>query len=98
MTFEKGSTPVVIAPIRAGVILSGGPEPGGRNVIAGLFIAIKSIHPESSLIGFLKGPDGPLTNKGMEIDAQAPRELPQHRQVQTSSVPAARSSNLTLIF
>ena len=70
VTFEKGSAPAATSPIRVGVILSGGPAPGGHNVIAGLFDAIKSIHPESSLIGFLNGPDGLLTNKGIEIDAK----------------------------
>jgi pyrophosphate--fructose-6-phosphate 1-phosphotransferase len=70
VTFEKGSAPAAASPIRVGVILSGGPAPGGHNVIAGLFDAIKSIHPESSLIGFLNGPDGLLTNKGIFIDAQ----------------------------
>ena len=70
VTFEKGTASVAASPIRVGVILSGGPAPGGHNVIAGLFDAIKSIHPESSLIGFLNGPDGLLTNKGIEIDAK----------------------------
>lgn len=70
VTFEQGSAvPATASPIRVGVILSGGPAPGGHNVIAGLFDAIKAIHPESSLIGFLNGPDGLLTNKGVEIDA-----------------------------
>jgi len=70
VTFENGTAAAATSPIRVGVILSGGPAPGGHNVIAGLFDAIKSIHPESSLIGFLNGPDGLLTNKGIVIDAQ----------------------------
>ena len=69
VAFESGSTPVASAPIRVGVILSGGPAPGGHNVIAGLFDAIKQIHPDSSLTGFRNGPDGLLTNNGIEIDA-----------------------------
>lgn len=65
----EGSAPAVSAPLRVGVILSGGPAPGGHNVIAGLFDALKQIHPDSSVFGFLNGPDGLLKNKGMELDA-----------------------------
>ena len=69
VAFAEGSSEAKSTPIRVGVILSGGPAPGGHNVIAGLFDAIKQIHPESSLIGFRNGPDGLLTNNGTEIDA-----------------------------
>lgn len=69
VSFESASSAPAASPIRVGVILSGGPAPGGHNVIAGLFDAIKQIHPESSLIGFRNGPDGLLTNNGIEIDA-----------------------------
>ena len=69
VTFSTGSGAAKSSPIRVGVILSGGPAPGGHNVIAGLFDAIKQIHPDSSLIGFRNGPDGLLTNNGTEIDA-----------------------------
>ncbi|MFM8364512.1 MAG: 6-phosphofructokinase, partial [Verrucomicrobiota bacterium] len=69
VTFETGPSTASASPIRVGVILSGGPAPGGHNVIAGIFDAIKQIHPESSLIGFRNGPDGLLTNNGIEIDA-----------------------------
>ena len=69
VSFSSGSGETKSSPIRVGVILSGGPAPGGHNVIAGLFDAIKQIHPESSLIGFRNGPDGLLTNNGTEIDA-----------------------------
>ena len=33
-------------PMRLGVVLSGGPAPGGHNVIAGLFHAAKRAHPD----------------------------------------------------
>ena len=69
VTFSAATAELKSSPIRVGVILSGGPAPGGHNVIAGLFDAIKQIHPESSLIGFRNGPDGLLTNNGTEIDA-----------------------------
>ena len=69
VSFSSGTDAAKPAPIVVGVILSGGPAPGGHNVIAGIFDAIKQIHPESSLIGFRNGPDGLLTNNGTEIDA-----------------------------
>ena len=52
-----------------GVILSGGPAPGGHNVIAGIFDAIKSANAESRLIGFRGGPGGLVDDKAVEIDA-----------------------------
>ena len=70
VSFSSGTDAANPAPIVVGVILSGGPAPGGHNVIAGIFDAIKQIHPESSLIGFRNGPDGLLTNNGTEIDAK----------------------------
>jgi len=70
VSFSSGTEAAKTAPIVVGVILSGGPAPGGHNVIAGIFDAIKQIHPESSLIGFRNGPDGLLTNNGTEIDAK----------------------------
>jgi diphosphate-dependent phosphofructokinase len=55
------------APLRVGVVLSGGQAPGGHNVIAGLFDAIKQMNPKSSLIGFLNGPSGIVKDKTVEI-------------------------------
>jgi len=69
VSFSSGTEAANPAPIVVGVILSGGPAPGGHNVIAGIFDAIKQIHPDSSLIGFRNGPDGLLTNNATEIDA-----------------------------
>ncbi len=50
-----------------GVFFSGGPAPGGHNVIAGLFDEMKKYNPESRLYGFLFGPDGLLESKYVEI-------------------------------
>ena len=50
-----------------GVFFSGGPAPGGHNVIAGLFDEMKKYNPESKLYGFLFGPDGLLESKQVEI-------------------------------
>jgi len=41
-----------------GVILSGGQAPGGHNVIAGLYDALKQANSENELYGFLGGPSG----------------------------------------
>ena len=55
--------------VHLGVVLSGGPAPGGHNVIAGLFQAAKRAHPDSRVIGFLAGPKGIITDKHVEITA-----------------------------
>lgn len=56
--------------LKIGVLFSGGPAPGGNNVIAGLFHALKKISEESQLIGFLGGPSGLLEGKTKEITAK----------------------------
>jgi len=50
-----------------GIVFSGGPAPGGHNVIAGLFEAAKKANPETKIYGFLLGPDGILENEAIEI-------------------------------
>jgi len=52
-----------------GVVFSGGPAPGGHNVIAGIFDAAKKANPENRIYGFLMGPEGIIENDVMEIDA-----------------------------
>lgn len=54
-------------PLTVGVVLSGGQAPGGHNVIAGLFDALKEVHAESRLFGFLKGPGGILEDRAIEV-------------------------------
>ncbi len=44
--------------LRLGVILSGGPAPGGHSVIAGIFDILQKLHPQSVLYGFLGGIKG----------------------------------------
>ena len=51
-----------------GVILSGGQAPGGHNVIAGLYDALKNANPNSKLYGFLGGPSGIIDGKYVEFD------------------------------
>ncbi|MBI9083436.1 MAG: 6-phosphofructokinase [Desulfobacterales bacterium] len=52
---------------RIGVVFSGGPAPGGHNVIAGLFDAIKRANADSCLFGFLLGPDGIIEGEAVEL-------------------------------
>jgi len=63
-TSDKKSTPAR----NVGVILSGGQAPGGHNVIAGLYDALKSSNPDSKLYGFLGGPSGIIDGKYVEFD------------------------------
>ena len=51
-----------------GVILSGGQAPGGHNVIAGLYDALKQANKENKLYGFLGGPSGIIDGKYVEFD------------------------------
>ncbi|GAB4190994.1 MAG: diphosphate--fructose-6-phosphate 1-phosphotransferase [Simkaniaceae bacterium] len=53
-----------------GVVLSGGQAAGGHNVIAGLFDAMKRVHNESRLIGFLDGPSGVVNGKYCELEEE----------------------------
>lgn len=55
--------------INVGVILSGGQAPGGHNVIAGLFDALKNANPENKLYGFKGGPSGLTDGKYVEMTA-----------------------------
>jgi len=50
-----------------GIVFSGGPAPGGHNVIAGLFDAAKRANPDSKVYGFLVGPDGIIENEAVEL-------------------------------
>ncbi len=58
-------------PLRVGALFSGGQAAGGHNVLAGLFDGLLEIHPESSLLGILDGPEGLLTGRSQVLNAQA---------------------------
>ncbi len=57
------------SPKNIGVVFSGGPAPGGHNVIAGIYDEAKAYNPDSKIYGFLMGPDGLIENKHVEITA-----------------------------
>ncbi|MDL2321238.1 6-phosphofructokinase [Desulfosarcina sp. OttesenSCG-928-B08] len=53
-----------------GVVFSGGPAPGGHNVIAGLFDAARKANPQTRIFGFLMGPDGIIEGDYVELTAE----------------------------
>lgn len=67
LRIEGGKGDLSTAAVTVGVVLSGGQAPGGHNVIAGLFDALKAANPENRLVGFLGGPKGVITGKFKEI-------------------------------
>ena len=67
VTFSTSDKETVSEPKNIGVILSGGQAPGGHNVIAGLYDALKQANPENKLYGFLGGPSGIIEGKYIEL-------------------------------
>jgi len=73
---DSSTAPAPGEPITVGVVLSGGPAPGGHNAIAGLFDALKKINPANRLLGFLNGPIGVIQGDHVEI---TPELVDQYR-------------------
>ena len=67
VTFEPGEGNIEQKTLNVGVILSGGQAPGGHNVIAGIFDALKEANADNKLYGFLGGPSGVIDGKYTEI-------------------------------
>ncbi len=68
LAFEKSTRrKESVEPFNVGVILSGGQAPGGHNVICGLFDALKALHPDCRLYGFLMGPSGLVDHDYKEL-------------------------------
>ncbi|MCR5261096.1 MAG: diphosphate--fructose-6-phosphate 1-phosphotransferase [Candidatus Gastranaerophilales bacterium] len=67
VTFSTSDNEDVKPAKNIGVILSGGQAPGGHNVIAGLYDALKQANPENKLYGFLGGPSGIIDGKYIEL-------------------------------
>ena len=70
VTLGAGDNPGIKKAMKIGVILTGGPAPGGHNVIAGIFDGLKAANPSSELFGFRGGPGGLVDDKCMTIDAK----------------------------
>lgn len=56
--------------INVGILLSGGPAPGGHNVISGLFDGLKRNNKDSRLFGFILGPGGLINHEYKELTAE----------------------------
>lgn len=67
---KEGSKKENIKPLKVGVVLSGGQAAGGHNVIVGIFDALKSLHKDSELFGFLGGPSGIVENKYKKLEKE----------------------------
>jgi len=67
VTFKISGSSKTSEAKNVGVILSGGQAPGGHNVIAGLYDALKNANPSNKLYGFLGGPSGIIDGKYIEF-------------------------------
>ncbi len=67
VTFETSDQDTASGIRNVGVILSGGQAPGGHNVIAGLYDALKQANSDNKLYGFLGGPSGIIDGKYIEF-------------------------------
>lgn len=71
VAFTAGKPPASLCrPFRAAVVFSGGQAPGGHNVVAGLFDALKRLNRKNALFGFLGGPSGLVEGRRIEITAR----------------------------
>ena len=68
VTFQTTTDTTSSSLRNVGVILSGGQAPGGHNVIAGLYDALKQANPSNNLYGFLGGPSGIIEGKYVEFN------------------------------
>ena len=68
VTFQTSTESVASEVRNVGVILSGGQAPGGHNVIAGLYDALKQANSKNNLYGFLGGPSGIIEGKYVEFN------------------------------
>ena len=68
ITFQTSTESVNSLQRNVGVILSGGQAPGGHNVIAGLYDALKQANSSNKLYGFLGGPAGIIDGKYVEFN------------------------------
>ncbi len=67
---ERGEHQQRLAQLNVGVVLSGGPAPGGHNVISGLFDALEQLSLSAKLYGFCGGISGLLKNDYLLLDGE----------------------------
>ena len=69
LRFVESTKQKVYPAINVGIILSGGPAPGGHNVISGLYDGLKTNNKNSRLFGFILGPGGLINHEYKELTA-----------------------------
>ena len=82
-----------------GIVFSGGPAPGGHNVIAGLYDAAKKANPATKVYGFLVGPDGIIENEVVELSDEmvdAYRNLGGFSMIKTGRTKIDTTEKMTL--
>ena len=82
-----------------GIVFSGGPAPGGHNVIAGLYDAAKKANPQTRVYGFLVGPDGIIENEAVELSddlVDAYRNLGGFTMIKTGRTKIDTPEKMTL--
>lgn len=67
---KGGKGKMVLRPLRVGALFSGGPAPGGHNVLTGLLDTLERMHPGARLFGFLDGPGGLIAGAHKELTRQ----------------------------
>jgi pyrophosphate--fructose-6-phosphate 1-phosphotransferase len=67
---QTGTKPDTSTIRKIGVVFSGGPAPGGHNVIAGIFDSAKEMNSKSRVYGFLHGPEGIIDSNYIEITSE----------------------------
>lgn len=68
---KEGEIAPAFEKMKLGVLFSGGPAPGGHNVVTGILDAIKLMNNSSELIGFLNGPAGLIKNQWIPLTEQS---------------------------
>ena len=66
--FVKGSG--TAGPVKVGALFSGGPAPGGHNVIAGIYEYLQAAAPGSEVFGFAEGAAGLAKGEGQWLSAE----------------------------
>ena len=82
-----------------GIVFSGGPAPGGHNVIAGVWDAARRANPQNRLFGFLLGPDGIIENEVVELNQEqvdAYRNLGGFTMIKTGRTKIDTAEKMTL--
>lgn len=67
---KSSTAPKPCLPLQVGVLFSGGQAPGGHNVVAGIYDALKRHSATSRLYGFLMGPGGLLRGEYKELTSE----------------------------